>query len=144
MTERAIFEAAIEITNTVQREAFLNEACAGDTGLRERLDVLLASHGKASQFLSVPAVEQIQPSSDEASSQTTMMPKSGTPQAPEEDDGDSERNAGLDVSFLQPSSKPGSIGLLGLTKSCRSSGEARSASSSRRLTRSCIGWSPSR
>ena len=46
MTERAIFEAAIEITNTVKREAFLNEACAGDAALRERLDVLLASHGK--------------------------------------------------------------------------------------------------
>ncbi len=113
MTERAIFEAAIEITNTVKREAFLNEACAGDAALRERLDVLLASHGKASQFLSVPAVDQIQPSRDAASSQTTMMPKSGTPQAREEDDEDSERNAGPDVSFLQPSSKPGSIGLLG-------------------------------
>jgi len=113
MTERAIFEAAIEITDTAQREAFLNEACAGDAALRERLDALLASHGKASQFLSVPAVDQIQPPGDEASSQTTMMPKSAASQAREDDGGDSERNAGPDISFLQPSSKPGSIGLLG-------------------------------
>ena len=113
MTERAIFEAAIEITNLIKREAFLNEACAGDAALRERLEVLLASHGKASQFLNVPVVEQIQQSGDDASSQTTMMPKSDAPQAREEDDGDSERNAGPDISFLQPSSKPGSIGLLG-------------------------------
>ena len=113
MTERAIFEAAIEITDAVKRDAFLNEACSGDAALRERLDVLLASHDKVSQFLNTPAIHPVPASGDEANSQTTMMPKSGSPQAREDDDGDSERNSGPDLGFLLPSSKPGSIGLLG-------------------------------
>lgn len=113
MTERAIFEAAIEINDIARRVAFLDEACSGDAALRQRLDVLLASHDKVSQFLNTPAIHPVPASGDETSSQTTMMPKSDTPQAGEDDKDDSERNSGSDLNFLLPSSKPGSIGLLG-------------------------------
>ena len=58
MNEREIFGKAIEIDDVDQRAAFLNEACAGDTELRKRLDQLLADHDRKSRFvLDEPVVD---------------------------------------------------------------------------------------
>ncbi len=49
--EKAIFEQAMDIAASAERDAFLNGACLGNPALRERLDALLRAHEDASQFL---------------------------------------------------------------------------------------------
>ena len=122
MTERAIFEAAVEIRDLAKRAAFLDEACGGDVALRQRIKSLVSSHENASQFLNVPVVEQLQPAVVEANlagdvnSATVTLPVSSVlekPNARRDGDSDDELNAAPDIRFLEPSSKPGSIGTLG-------------------------------
>jgi hypothetical protein len=55
MTELELFEAALERSPT-DRAACLDEACAGNQPLRQRLEALLARHEKAASFLEAPAV----------------------------------------------------------------------------------------
>jgi hypothetical protein len=57
MTERDIFIAALQKTDAVERAAFLDQACAGDAALRERLEVLLHVLDRAGNFLNQPAVQ---------------------------------------------------------------------------------------
>lgn len=115
MHERDIFEKAIEIRDRQQREAFLNEACGTDANLRRQLDELLASHDQSSGFLQVPVVEQFEsPASSGHQPTVTLPPSNGanraeSPESREEDDD----SGSADLSFLQPSDKPGSIGRLG-------------------------------
>jgi serine/threonine protein kinase/tetratricopeptide (TPR) repeat protein len=47
MDEKAIFLAALEKTNPLERAAFLDEACRGDGELRARVEALIRSHEKA-------------------------------------------------------------------------------------------------
>jgi WD40 repeat protein/serine/threonine protein kinase len=56
MTEESIFTRALE-KPAGERGAFLDEACAGDAALRERLGVLLRAHDNPGSFLGSPAVE---------------------------------------------------------------------------------------
>src|SRR5262249_14437111 len=46
MTEESLFAAALERTAAAERQAFLDEACAGDVALRQRVERLLAAHEK--------------------------------------------------------------------------------------------------
>jgi serine/threonine protein kinase/tetratricopeptide (TPR) repeat protein len=46
-----IFSAALDCTSETDRAGFLDEACAGDTALRERVEALLRAHEHAGQFL---------------------------------------------------------------------------------------------
>jgi tetratricopeptide (TPR) repeat protein len=50
MTEESLFLAALE-KPVAERQGFLAEACAGDAGLRGRIELLLAAHEKASGIL---------------------------------------------------------------------------------------------
>jgi WD40 repeat protein/serine/threonine protein kinase len=59
MTERSVFLEALEHTDPGARAAFLDRACAGRPGLRQRVEELLRSHGEADTFLDVPALEQM-------------------------------------------------------------------------------------
>jgi serine/threonine protein kinase len=43
MTEESLFAAALDKPNAAERQAFLDEACAGDVGLRQRVERLLAA-----------------------------------------------------------------------------------------------------
>jgi serine/threonine protein kinase/Tfp pilus assembly protein PilF len=52
---KEIFLAAVEKANAPQREAYLEEACAGDLALRRRVDDLLRQHERAGSFLESPA-----------------------------------------------------------------------------------------
>src|SRR5438270_9638121 len=56
MTELELFEAALE-RSPADRAACLDEACAGNQPLRQRLDALLARHERAASFLEAPAPE---------------------------------------------------------------------------------------
>src|SRR5438552_12259465 len=55
MTERAVFEAALELPPG-DRAAFLDGACGGDAALRQRLEALLSKHDQAGRFLEEPVV----------------------------------------------------------------------------------------
>jgi serine/threonine protein kinase len=51
MNEASLFAAALDKATAAERRAFLDEACAGDTTLRERLDRLLAADGQTGGIL---------------------------------------------------------------------------------------------
>jgi hypothetical protein len=57
MTEATIFVHALEKKTPEERAAYLDEACASDAALRQRVEVLLRSHEQAGSFLEKPAVE---------------------------------------------------------------------------------------
>jgi serine/threonine protein kinase/Tol biopolymer transport system component/Flp pilus assembly protein TadD len=51
---KALLESAIE-RDPLAREAFLDEACAGDPGLRREVEALIESHARAGDFIESPA-----------------------------------------------------------------------------------------
>jgi serine/threonine protein kinase len=53
MTEEALFAAVLE-KPAAERAAFLDQACAGDAALRNRVEALLRSHEEAGSFLEKP------------------------------------------------------------------------------------------
>src|SRR5437660_11939675 len=50
----SIFLAAVEKSTDTERSAYLDGACGSDQGLRERVERLLAAHGKDGSFLESP------------------------------------------------------------------------------------------
>jgi eukaryotic-like serine/threonine-protein kinase len=54
MNEKSIFAAALEIDSPAQRQAFLNDACAGNDTLRAQVEDLLQASAQAGSFLDVP------------------------------------------------------------------------------------------
>src|SRR6516225_1255153 len=92
MTEETLFEVALAKRNPAERQAYLDEACGADIGLRRRVEALLASHDQLGNFMERPALEQL------AADATGAEPSAG------------EDNS---LAFLQPSTKPGSLGRLG-------------------------------
>ncbi len=48
--EEALFRAAVELPPGAARLAFLEQACAGDPALRQRLEALLAAHEKPDEL----------------------------------------------------------------------------------------------
>ena len=55
MTEREIFEHALQIADADQRAAYVANACGNDQPLAARIDQLLSAHALAGSFLDVPA-----------------------------------------------------------------------------------------
>jgi tetratricopeptide (TPR) repeat protein/serine/threonine protein kinase len=55
MTERDLFIAALQKEGPAQRQAYLDEACAGRPGLRQQVEDLLRLHEQAGSFLQGPA-----------------------------------------------------------------------------------------
>jgi serine/threonine protein kinase len=51
---RAVFDHALEIESAAHRQAYLAEACAGDAGLRQKVDGLLNAYEDAGSFLESP------------------------------------------------------------------------------------------
>ena len=102
MTEDTIFAAAIEKSTPAERTAYLDEACAGDTVLRQRIEALLQSHTDAGSFLGKPAVQL---AVEELAGQGCSVETQGELPSGDED--------GKSLDFLAPSEKPGSLGRLG-------------------------------
>jgi WD40 repeat protein/serine/threonine protein kinase len=50
-----LFFAALEKGSAKERAAYLDEACAGDSALRRRVEKMLAAHARADSFLEQPA-----------------------------------------------------------------------------------------
>jgi hypothetical protein len=57
MSERDIFTAARQLTDPAGRAAYLEEACGGDAGLRDRVEALLQAHEQPNSLLDAPAAE---------------------------------------------------------------------------------------
>src|SRR5262249_15380254 len=58
MSEKSIFLGALDQADPAARAAYLDAVCAGDPGLRQRVEALLESYQAAGAFPDVPAVEQ--------------------------------------------------------------------------------------
>lgn len=108
MSEREIFEGALEHTDPAGRRAYLDRVCRNDAALRKRVEALLASHDAASEFLNVPAPEQLRPPAGQTRTFDTSTPDGA---APDGDDGGEPTEH--DLSFLGPPSGRGGVGTLG-------------------------------
>lgn len=104
MNERAIFFQALDRDDPAERAAYLDEACAGDAALRQRIEALLRAHAKAGDFLGVPALQQLAGGEDTPSCPGASL-EGETPSA------HADGNAPLD--FLSPPRRAGSLGHLG-------------------------------
>ncbi|MDB5388439.1 MAG: hypothetical protein JWM11_4085 [Planctomycetaceae bacterium] len=119
VNEREIFLAALNITDPAARREFLETACQGNAPMRESVEALFASHEAASNFLQTPLV----PGTDAAPVMfTSADPASSAPIDPalrlspdmscSNDLDDGQENAASVLSFLSPSTRPGSLGQL--------------------------------
>lgn len=102
MNEQAIFLAALEIADPAERAAYLSTTCDGKSTLRRQVEALLAAHERSGEFLDVPALQQIAAGTPEDN------PSHAATCAERQIAGDE-----INLSFLQPSTKPGSLGRLG-------------------------------
>lgn len=91
---KAVFLDALDKTPFCERAAFLDEACAQDAGLRQRVDALLEAHGRPDRLLD------------------HTVPKHLGAELP--DDLANSAGPGVDdsLAFLAPTQKPGSLGRL--------------------------------
>lgn len=102
MKDSLIFKAALAIAYPKTRAEFLDDICAGDSATRARIEALMAAHPGDDSTPVFAAADQIPRDAANPILNTIADPLSG------EDDEDQ-----IDVSFLQPSAKAGSIGSLG-------------------------------
>src|SRR5688572_17452859 len=96
MNEQSIFLAALDIADPIERADYLSHTCGGDSTLRRQVEALLTAHERSGEFLAVPVLKQV---------------AAGNP----EGETSAEQHAGqgeIDLSFLQPSTSPGSLGRL--------------------------------
>src|SRR5262245_5271216 len=55
--ERTVFERSLDFAPGAEREAYLDDACAGKPELRREVDALLKAHEMAGSFLDRPAYD---------------------------------------------------------------------------------------
>ena len=129
MNEQELFLSALEIDDPAERRAHVQAVCVHDPELLSRVESLLASHESQSQFLNKPIVDQMidehldQPADECAATiayeknstqddefETTDL-KQGENEAMTQNL-DSDRDDEIPLGYLEPSSKPDSIGRL--------------------------------
>ncbi len=101
MTEETIFTTALEKQDQAERSRYLDESCAGDQALRQRVEALLQSHRDLGSFMDRPP---LQPDGENKSHQCL-----GETEA----EAGSMEHDGPGLNFLAPSGKSGSLGRLG-------------------------------
>ena len=113
MTDETLFTAALEKHSPAERSAFLNEACADDPAMRQRVEALLHAQDKVGDFLERPAVAQMAGGAPSPPDATMALDPAGRPEpaSPPTEPGDEQEDAPLD--FVLPPTKPGSLGRLG-------------------------------
>jgi formylglycine-generating enzyme required for sulfatase activity len=111
----ALFFAALEKETEAERAAYLDSACGGDGELRGQVEKMLKAHPRVGDFLQKPAVEQLA-AAPEPSGATQDFDASAERKVDNmtrtEGEGASE-NEDSAVEFLQPSTRPDSLGRLG-------------------------------
>lgn len=105
MHEREIFAAVLEKPTEADRQAFLDEVCAGDAALRNRLQRLLTERANLGSFLDHPAVASVATQILSDTANAADHSRSGSRTIPECDD--------IPLDFLAPAQEPGSLGRLG-------------------------------
>ena len=130
MNERVIFDAALEIDDPDARRAFVEKSCAGDEPLRAAVEALLTSHEAAGSFLNMPVADLMrgEPMKSDSTKEGEPQGSSGSNSPGRSSDpadkthvyesgihkvDDADDESAPNLSFLEPSSKPGSIGVLG-------------------------------
>lgn len=119
MQEQELFLAVSEIEDAAERDAYLQQKCAGNDELRQRVETLLDAHWNGSRFLLTPAVNQM--AGDDSNS--TVNLEAATTDGESLDrthDRESQRTVDANAQnldeillrFLAPSSKPGVLGRL--------------------------------
>lgn len=128
MNEQELFLSALEIEDAEARRAHVQTACADNPELLKRVESLLASHESQSQFLNTPVVDQMTdepldqpseesdatmffqngPTQDDEFATTDFNPDEDEPMTEFHDDSSDE----IALGYLQPSTKPDSIGRL--------------------------------
>src|SRR4051812_42201331 len=93
---KAVFLEALE-KKPLQRAAYLDEACAGEPALRQRVEELLCASGEANSVLDHPVLQRATPKASDVTADRGM--------------GDNSHDPVFD--FLQPPARPDSRGRLG-------------------------------
>ncbi len=112
MNEETLFAAALEMQDSVQRRAFLDQACAGDPALRQQVEELLNSNDEAGGFLNAPAVELAEahgPAAMEGAA--AQRPASDPVGVTQSEQAQTEREKDV-LTLLAPSQELGSLGRL--------------------------------
>src|SRR5947208_282642 len=111
MTQEQVFLAVLDLANPGDRTAYLEKACGGDAEFRRQVEALLAAHFKTGEFLDRPVGKQLEAGS------ATLINSSVPPHAnrvgdavADEKKPDEEPD---DLHFLQPSTRPDSLGRIG-------------------------------
>ncbi len=102
---KEIFLEAAEQPDEAARAAYLDRACGGDAGLRERVEALLRSHDPAGSFLGTPAAGAPDPGQAGTMAFDSSDPGDGP--------ADPDRRRRDELPFLTPSTRPDSLGRLG-------------------------------
>jgi uncharacterized protein (TIGR03067 family) len=106
---KELFLAALRLP-AIQRAAYLDTACAGDTALRQEIEGMLQSHENSGELLPRSAGQMLQDSGATEADATAAF--GSEPRGRSTQIEPSNVNA-HDLSFLAPSSLPGHIGRLG-------------------------------
>jgi eukaryotic-like serine/threonine-protein kinase len=117
-----LFFAALDKGTAAERAAYLDSACGGDAGLRRQVEKLLKAHPKVGDFLSKSAAEQLAAAGPPDATQEFDASTDGHGAGPAGRggpalarteggrSGDDEDGA---LDFLQPSTRPDSLGRIG-------------------------------
>jgi eukaryotic-like serine/threonine-protein kinase len=112
MTEEQVFLAALDLPEPVDRVCYLEKVCGGDVEFRRQVDELLAAHFKTGAFLDEPVGQPMR-----AGQGVPIVDNDKTRRAsPGANAGIDETNhydEPDDLHFLQPTSRPDSLGRLG-------------------------------
>ncbi|MFO0999187.1 MAG: protein kinase [Planctomycetaceae bacterium] len=124
MTERDIFLAALELTDSAARKAYLDKVCGDNAALRAAVNALFASHEGAGSFLNTPIAQtpgttssadtRVDDPADLSSSvaeQTVQLSREHAANMNDDDNDSSEEE--IPLGYLSPSKKPDSLGRLG-------------------------------
>ena len=106
MNESDIFMAALEKGSLEQRNAFLDEACAGNADLRRRMESLFESHGRAGALLEHPALDAaatVHPTQDEIPTDGAAGGRGRSATSPDQ----------ISLDFLAPADDPHALGCIG-------------------------------
>ena len=101
MNEREIFIEALEHADPDRRCQFLDQACAGDDDLRQRVEALLRKHDQAGSFLNHPPVNELLTELTDPGSESDAS--HGSAATAEE----------ISLDFLEPAQQSDGIGRLG-------------------------------
>jgi serine/threonine protein kinase/formylglycine-generating enzyme required for sulfatase activity/Leucine-rich repeat (LRR) protein len=106
MSDETIFAAALELP-AADRAAYLATACGSDAARRRRVEGLLTASDRAGAFMARPAVEEGTELVDPSSTPNDVTVTRAGPDQPAADD------AEVPLGFLQPATRPDSLGRIG-------------------------------